>query len=215
MPLENIKTNIRSEENISSIPANSSDSEHIYWFPMKVPPSRCLKICELLKEQEIDYFMPYDEILEPDSKQYKITTTPKIDDLIFVRSTKVQLTILKHSGSLLRFMRFITFIPKSKKHNEMTRLERRAANRIVVIPNAEMEQFIKVINQESSRVSLIPFSETFNHIGHKIRIIQGPLAGTIGTLRRISGNKHVHIDCGNLFTVQIDYMPKDRYEVLS
>lgn len=209
-----MNTQIPPEEQYTSIPANSSDSEHIYWFPMKVTPSRCLKICELLKNQGVEYFFPYDEKVEFDTEKYEITQTPKIDDLIFVKGTKPQLTALKHSGTLLRFMRFVTFIPQSKLRNDMTRLERRAVNRIMVIPDAEMEQFIKVVSQESTRVSLLPFSDSLKQIGHKIRIIQGPLAGIIGTLRRISNNKHIHIDCGNLITIQIDYMPKAMYEKL-
>ena len=214
MPSDPFVSYTGAEETTTSIPANSLDSEHTYWFPMRVTYGRSLKVGEQLAEMEIEYFLPYDEKLEPHPEKYRILTTPLINNLIFVRSSKDKLVELKHSESILRHMRFITFIPESKKHKDMTPLERSAANRILIIPDSEMKQFIRTVNENTSRVTLIPFSETFKHIGHKIRIIQGPLAGTIGTLRRISGNKHVHVDCGNLITVQIDYMPKDMYERL-
>ena len=93
-------------------------------------------------------------------------------------------------------------------------MEKDAVRRIVVVPDAEMSQFFQAIKQTTNHVTLIPYSDVFKYIGHKIRILEGPLAGYIGTLRRFKKNKNVCIDCGGFLTAKLGYMRKDKYEII-
>lgn len=207
--------NPRQTHNPNSIPSYGSSSNEVHWFPMRIAYDKdALVICTALEEQNIEYFLPTDDTVVVNGESTKVVKKPKLKDLIFVHSTKSHLTELKHKDTKCRYLRFITYIPHSEIRNGMTTLERSASNRIVIIPDAEMEQFMKVVTNDSIKITLIPYSETFNHIGRKIRILQGPLEDCVGTLRRIKNNKHVHIDCGGIVTVQLGYMRKEMYELL-
>ena len=203
-----------SSQQSTSIPAHGHEDLVVHWFPMRVAYDKVLLVNRTLKKLDVEHYLPFEEKIDVNSKKVKVVRTPMIDDLIFVRSTKKHITELKHTAAHCQHLRFITFIPHSKLHNEMTEMEKDAVSRIVVVPDAEMCQFLQAIAQTTNQVTLIPYSEVFKYIGHKIRILQGPLAGYIGTLRRIKNNKHVQIDCGGILTVDLGYMRKEMYEKL-
>lgn len=217
MPNENPpSTDTVQVQNRRSIPAYGKSEQELHWFPMRVAYDQdIMKIRKALGEQNLESYLPTEDEIVPCHDGHKVITKPKVKDLIFVHSTKSELTQVKHTRTLCRYLRFITFIPHDELKKQMTLLERSAANRIIVIPDEEMYGFIKAVDENANHVELIPYSETFNHIGRKIRILQGPLAGTIGTLRRIKNNKHVHIDCGGIVTVELGYMPKGKYEIVN
>lgn len=199
----------------TSISAYGDSSQESHWFPMRIAYDKdAMKIGHELQEHGIEFFLPTEDVVEPHAEGHSINQRPKIADLIFLHATKTKITDLKHGSTLCRYLRFITYIPHAAQRTHMTPMQRSSANRIVIIPDDEMQQFIHTITLLKDEITLIPYSETFNHIGHKIRILQGPLAGTIGTLRRIKNNKHVHIDCGGLLTVELGYVPKEMYELL-
>lgn len=192
-----------------------NEEKELHWFPMRIAYDKdVLKIGEILKERRIEFFLPTDEEVEPHPEGHRIILKPKIKDLVFIRSSKAELTELKHTRTLCRYLRFITYVPHEQLRSQMSPMERSTVNRILVIRENEMSDFIKAVTLISEKAKLIPYSETFNHIGRKIRILQGPLAGTIGTLRRIKNNKHVHIDCGGIVTVELGYVPKEMYEMV-
>lgn len=204
----------QSHYNKSSIPAFGDIDKDVHWFPLRVAYNHLLEVKKQLDELKIESFIPTEEQAEAHAEGYKKVDILQIDDLIFVHSTKAILTEIKHRNKKCRHLRFVTFIPYSEKKVKMTRLELCAVNRILVIPNSEMEEFIHAVNEYRNKVQILPYSEIFNHIGRKIRILEGPLAGSIGTLRRIKNNKHVHIDCGGLITAELGYIQKSCYELL-
>lgn len=199
----------------SSIPSFGNMDHDLHWFPMRVAYGHVRKACLDLDKAGIEFFYPVNERVETHAENYKVVTTPLIENMLFVRSTKEALTDIKHSDTYARYLRFITFIPHCDIRRDMTPMEKSAVSRIVTIPDNDMNIFIKFVSVNLDRVTLIPFSETFNHIGRKIRILHGPLAGTVCTLRRIKKNKHVHVDVGGLMTAQLEYLPKDMYELLN
>lgn len=198
----------------SSIPSHGDCDKDLHWFPMRVAYDHIAKVARDLQNEGLEYYLPIAKKVEPDTEGYNIIETPLMKDMIYVRSTKDELIRQKHSGTYTRYLRFMTFIHHSDLHNDMTPKEMNDVTRIIVIPDSDMEIFMKFIDLNLDSVTLIPYSETFNHIGRKIRILEGPLAGTICTLRRIKNNKQVYLDCGGFITAQLKYMPKAMYELL-
>lgn len=205
---------IKHSSRCSSIPSHGGCDQEMHWFPMRVAYDHIKKVARDLQSEGVEYYMPVNQKVEPGTEEYKIVEIPLMKYMIFVHSTKEELIRQKHSGSYARYLRFITFINHSDLHNDMTPKEVNDVTRITIIPDADMKIFQKFIDNNLDSVTLIPYSEVFNHIGRKIRILQGPLAGTICTLRRIRNNKQVHLDCGNFITAQLKYMPKAMYELL-
>ena len=215
-----INTGIDTEEILyfsqhsTSIPTHSDEDQVIHWFPMRVAYGKVLLVNRTLEELGVEYYLALEEKIDISSGEPRVISVPIIDDLIFVHSTKKHITELKHGFAHCQHLRFITFIPRSELRNGMTEMEKEAIRRIVVVPDAEMSQFFQAINLTTKKVTIIPYSSVFKYIGHKLRILQGPLTGCIGTLRRIKKNKHVHIDCGGFLTAELGFMPKEMYEII-
>ena len=203
-----------SSQHSTSIPTHGDEDQVVHWFPMRVVYDKVLLVNRTLEELGVEHYLALEEKIDTSSGKPKVIKKPIIDDLIFVRSTKKHITELKHGFAHCQHLRFITFILRSELHNGMTEMEKDAVSRIVVVPDAEMSQFLQAINQTTNHVTLIPYSDVINYIGHKIRILQGPLAGCVGTLRRYKKNKHVHIDCCGFLSARLGYMRKDKYEIL-
>ena len=203
-----------SSQHISSIPSHGDENQDVHWFPMRVVYGKVLLVNRTLEELGVEHYLALEEKIDISSGEPRVISVPIIDDLIFVRSTKKHITELKHGSVHCQHLRFITFIPFSELRNGMTEKEKNEISRIVVVPDAEMSQFFQAINQTTNHVTIIPYKDVFKYIGHKIRILQGPLAGCIGTLRRFKKNKHICIDCGGFLTAELGYMPKKMYEII-
>lgn len=203
-----------SSQHSTSIPTHGDEDQAVHWFPMRVAYGKVLLVNRTLEELGVEHYLALEENIDVSSGKPKVIKKPIIDDLIFVRSTKKHITELKHGFAHCQHLRFITFIPLSEQRNGMTEKEKAAVRRIVVVPDAEMSQFLQAINQTTNHVTLIPYSDVFKYIGHKIRILQGPLAGCVGTLRRFKKNKNVCIDCGGFLTAELGFIPKEMYEII-
>lgn len=201
------------KESKNYIPAYGANNE-LHWFPMKVAISRVLSVGNVLNEENIKHFIPTNEEVTPNIDGHKIVQIP-IADLIFIYSSKDKIEYLKATNQYCHSLCFITEIPHSEIKIDMTELEKRQVNRIIIVDDLSMAKFLDNINTFRNKVTLLQYSETFSHIGKRIRIIDGPLAGTEGVLRRVKGNKHVHLDLGNLLTAQIDYVPGYMYELVT
>ena len=199
-------------ESKNYIPAYGANNE-LHWFPMKVALSRVLSVGKVLDDENIKYFIPTNEDVTPNIDGHKIVQNP-MADLIFIYSSKDKIEHLKATNQYCHSLCFITEIPHSEIKIGMTELEKRHVNRILIVDDLSMKRFLDNINTIRNKVTLLQYSETFSHFGKRIRIIDGPLAGTEGVLRRVKGNKHVHLDLGNLLTAQIDYVPGHMYELL-
>ena len=203
-----------SSQHSTSIPTHGDEDQVVHWFPMRVVYDKILLVDKTLGKLGVDHYLALEEKIDVSSGKPKVIKKPIIDDLIFVHSTKKHITNLKHTAAHCQHLRFITIIPRSELRNGMTESEKDEVRRIVVVPDAEMSQFFQAINQTTNHATIIPFSEAFKDIGRKIRILQGPLAGCIGTLRRVKNNKRVYIDCGGFYTAELGFMPKETYEKL-
>lgn len=194
------------------IPAYGTNTDK-YWFPMRIAKSRALLVCEILDEEKIEYFLPTNDKILSKKETHQVVVVP-MADLIFIHSSKDKIEQLKVSNKYCHSLCFTTEIPHSEIKVGMTELERRQVNRIIIVDDQTMTKFLENIARIRNKVTLLQYSETFSHIGKRIRFIDGPLVGTEGVLRRVKGNKHIHLDLDNLLTAQIDYVPGHMYELV-
>ena len=67
----------------------------VHWFPMRVTYGRELIIKEFLDKENIENFLPMHYAIVDTKDGPKRQAVPAVSNLIFIRSTKVQLTRLK------------------------------------------------------------------------------------------------------------------------
>lgn len=170
----------------------------LQWFPMRVTYNRELKVKECLDQRGIENFIPmhYERV---EVKGYrKMKLMPAIHNLIFIRSTKEALIELKHTQKDCEPMRFMT--------RPVSVVGEGLPSEILVIPDRQMENFLRVASVQDERVMFLDYSGFLHKEGRRVRVMEGCFAGVEGTLKRIKKNKHVVVQLEGVAAVAITYL---------
>lgn len=167
----------------------------LQWFPMRVTYNRELKVKEHLDTIDVESFIPlrYEFVGKGNDKKRKLV--PAIHNLIFIRSTKQQLTYLKQSVKELEPLRFIV----------RTTLD--GNSEILHIPDRQMENFLRVASVQDDSVMFLQPGDYINKVGRRVLITEGVFAGVEGVIKRFKNNRHVVVQMERLAAVAITYVP--------
>ena len=167
----------------------------LQWFPMRVTYNRELKVKEHLDTIDVESFIPlrYEFVGKGNDKKRKLV--PAIHNLIFIRSTKQQLTYLKQSVKELEPLRFIV----------RTTLD--GNSEILRIPDRQMENFRRVASVQDDSVMFLQPRDYINKVGRRVLITEGVFAGVEGVIKRFKNNRHVVVQMEGLAAVAITYVP--------
>ena len=168
-----------------------------YWYPMRITYGREEKVKAHLDQLHIENFLPmrYELILTPQGKK-KRTLVPAIPNLLFVHSTQQVLTELKMTRREFEPMRYMT-----------NHLSDHWDERILRVPDAQMENFMRVASRQDDSVLFLQSNEYLHKEGRRVRIIDGDFAGVEGTIKRIKRNKHVVVQLEGIAAVAIAFVP--------
>lgn len=167
----------------------------LQWFPMRVTYNRELKVKEHLDEMNVENFIPmhYEFIGKGNDRKRKLV--PAIHNLVFIKSTKQQLTHLKQSIKELEPLRFIV----------RTTLD--GNSEILRIPDRQMENFMRVASKQDDSVMFLQPGDYINKVGRRVLITEGVFAGVEGVIKRFKSNRHVVVQMEGLAAVAITYVP--------
>ncbi len=167
----------------------------LQWFPMRVTYNRELKVKEHLDTIDVESFIPlrYEFVGKGNDKKRKLV--PAIHNLIFIRSTKQQLTYLKQRVKELEPLRFIV----------RTTLD--GNSEILRIPDRQMENFLRVASVQDDSVMFLQPGDYINKVGRRVLITEGVFAGVEGVIKRFKNNRHVVVQMEGLAAVAITYVP--------
>lgn len=173
-------------------------NEGIHWFPMRVTYHRELKIKTLLDKSNIENFIPMRyELVETKNEGKKRVLMPAIHNLVFVHSTQETLTRLKMTHTEFSPMRYMM----KKSLIDSKRSE------IIIVPDDQMNNFIRVASVQDDRVIFLNYEELNNNTGKRVKIIDGYFAGVEGTIKRINRNKRVVVQIEGVAAVAIAFVP--------
>lgn len=169
------------------------------WYPMRVTYNRELHVKESLDNLGIENFVPMrSEVVKSGDKTMKMRV-PAIHNLIFVHTSRERLNDLKSHHAAFAPMRYIM----KRKKQELSTEER-----ILVVPDVQMENFIRVASVDDDSVIFLDYNEQFlGKEGCRVRITGGKFGGVEGTIRRIHHNKHVVVQIEGLAAVAIVFVP--------
>lgn len=159
----------------------------------------------------------HSQITPEDTKnnmKFKIVSKPLLSNLIFIRTTKSRLQELRHDNPTMSAVNFMSYISHSDLTGNMSTIERNSLRRIITLTHRDIHDFHAIISEYNRDVTILDFDKLKSHFGKRIRIINGPLAGQEGIVRRIKGNKKIHFEIGDLLTIQVDYIPNRMYELV-
>lgn len=175
------------------------------WFPMRVTYHREMKIKALLDAIGVENFLPTHwkiKVLKTGKKKRMLDST--IPNLIFVRATRQFLTELKTTHEEFAPMRYMT-----KKSMLGSR-----KSEIIVIPDKQMESFIKVASVQDDRVTPLDIKNFIDSEGKRVRVIDGTFKGVEGIVKRIKNNKRVVVCLEGVAAIAITFVPPSQLEFI-
>ena len=142
----------------------TTDSHHpLHWFPMRITygrNERMFRFKEQLDAEGLENFLPlryqYDKTEDWDVRQELV---PAVHGLIFIRSTRQKLTELKMTRREFEPMHYMT--------NQLREDEN---ERILTVPDRQMENFMRVASVRDGRVVFLDYTEFITKPGKRVRI---------------------------------------------
>lgn len=157
------------------------DESHVfisYWVPMRVTYGRELQVQIYLNSIGIETFIPMQyKVIDNNDGSKKRDKVPAIKNLIFIHSDVKSIKNLKRESKYAQPLRFYM---KTNNNN--------STKEILLVPNKQMNDFIKVANC-CDNVIFLNKLENSQRKNKRVRIIDGNLAGIEGTVKRVDKNK--------------------------
>lgn len=169
---------------------------------MSAPYCKEREANRLLDKMNIENFIPmhYSVVLHRDGKKTR-ELIPAIHNLIFVKTTK---TIIQEAKQQILFLQYYTR-PENGK------------NVPIVVPEAQMRQFIVVCNTDNEKLIFLKPGEVDLKKGTKVRIHGGALDGIEGFFIKLQGvrDKRVVVQIDGITAVATAVVKSDLIEVVS
>lgn len=174
--------------------------DKVQWYPMRVAydrGDRVLVIREALKARGIEYFLPMHWEYTKDDLDARKKLTPAINGLIFIHASRWVITGLKQQQGFeaLRYWMDKTKEPESE-------------DRILTVPDAQMQNFMRVASTEGDNLVYLQYNEQFlDKPGKRVRITQGDFTGCTGTIRRIKKRQCVVVQIDHVAALALAFVP--------
>jgi len=167
------------------------------WFPMRVTYCRELKMKEQLDKLNIENFVPmrYELVETRDGRSLRLM--PAIHNLIFVRTTKEDMTKLKLTCRALEPLRYMMRPVVGNKEKK----------EIIRVPDRQMENFMRVASVTDERVMFLEYGNYLEKVGQHVKVTNGFFAGVEGVIKRIKNNKRVVVMINGIAAVAIVNVP--------
>lgn len=182
--------------------------KQLLWYPMRITygrPERMKRFQEMLTQEHLETFMPMrTEFQRTKNWDVHKLTVPAVNGLIFVRSTQEQLTELKMTRREFGPMHYWTNLFSESDDD-----------RVLVIPDKQMENFMRVYSMGNDHVALLEYTDFIAKPGKRVRIIQGDFENTIGTVKRIKKSQCIVVQLEGFTAMAIAHVPPSWLEEIT
>ena len=177
-------------------------SEDKVWYAMRATYGRNQEAKKILDEAGVESFIPMRFVVTVDRRGRKVKRyVPVVRDLVFVKTDFATMNLLKQQQDYLRNI----YIPTEEGRKQ-----------IVVVPDDQMESFIKVTGSLSEGILFFSPDEINLSKGVIVRIHGGQFDGLEGTFVKVKGarDKRVVVDISGVIVVATCTLKCDLVEVL-
>ena len=143
------------------------------WFAMSAPYRRELKAKELLDSKGIENYVAMHYVLKEKGGRKARVLEPVIHNLIFAHCTKSRIQEVKTG---VDYLQYLTMVEDGRRVP-------------MVVPDRQMEQFMKVCDTHNSRLRFFKPGEINLSQGARVRIIGGEFNGVEGVFIRLAGGR--------------------------
>lgn len=174
--------------------------EPMCWYAMSVPYNRVLKVKGMLDTEGIETFVPMrHEIRIVRGKKVRLYI-PAVSNLLFVHTTDSQLRLFKQTTTFLQYL--------------VHRVD--GVSRKVIVPDVQMEQFIRVSRTEDDQLIYLKPEEINLSKGTRVRILGGVFDGVEGVFVKVKGkrNRRVVVLIDDVSAIAVSEISLDLIEVI-
>lgn len=153
-----------------------------FWIAASTRYNQEVSLRDYFRENGVEHFIPTRTVVQHFARSVREVEKAVIPNLIFIRADWPEAFRIQQ-----RWPSKLTYIRGKDK-------------RILVIPDAEMDRFIRVMTEMHDRATLLP--DVFV-AGDRVAIRRGPLAGVEGILTDCDGKQEFVIRIGTLCAVSV------------
>ena len=166
----------------------------IHWYALKVFFNRVFWVEDYLKKRQINSYIPCETtfVVLKNGVKKKIRK-PVISSLLFFQSTEHQALEVQE----LLNNRVMLYV----KQNSLSK-------KPIAIPEKEMNMFMLVSSSGEKGLEYFGDFSVPYHKGEHVRVIDGPLKGAEGYIRRIKGNHRLIVAIQGVCAVATSYIPQ-------
>lgn len=177
-----------------------SEEDKIQWFAMSAPYCRELVAQELLNKYGIENFIPMRYKISEKRGRKVRELVPAIHNLIFAKTSK---SIIQEVKTGVSYLQYRTMVKEGK-------------NVPIVVPDAQMDQFIAVSKSLSDNLVYLQPEEVNLENGARVRILGGPFDGVEGVFVKVKGSrsKKVVVMLQGLTGIALTEVTKDLIQVV-
>lgn len=172
-----------------------ADKESIHWYVLRAVFRNELKVRDALRHSGFHCYVPMNYRIETQHGHKVRRLAPAITELVFVHATSSAINDFKLSSKE-------TFYWLTRPCGE--RREK------IIIPDKQMDDFIRITQQNEHSVTYFRPEEIYLHKGDHIIIHGGPFDGVVGTLLKIKGkrDKQLLVSIPDIVSVAITIRPE-------
>lgn len=178
------------------------NENQMVWFAMSAPYRRELKAQEMLKEFGVDCFIPMRWEVVDKGEVKKKKKVPAITNLLFIHDTRAHIKEVKLAVPYIQY--HMRTLPNGTRE-------------VVIVPDKQMEQFIKVCSSEDNGLRYLALEEIQRKLkpGSHVRIIGGAFNGVEGYYITIKGvrNRRLVVAIPGVAAASVEVTP-DVVEVI-
>lgn len=165
------------------------------WYAMRVTYGRELKN-QAAMNGKFETFIPkcYKTVERFGKRHYELTSC--ISNLLFVYGTKNQIEEERQKQAEI----------KNDKKWHLLNFIMNHENKMITVPNKQMEDFIRVSNLPAEELIPLDIREGESLTGQRVKVIDGPLVGIEGFIKRIEGNKRVVVTIDGMLATALKFI---------
>ena len=175
------------------------DPMQSYWFVLRVSYSRELKIKAQLDQMGITTFVPMMWKKKTVDGKTENKLVPAVSNLCFVQSTKNSLD---------------SFIASFGENSPVHYYWDRALQRPLTVPQAAMEDFIKVASTVDEDLIYLTEISTKLREGQTVKVRSGAFAGVTGKIVRIKKSRRIMVELPGMLAVASTFVNPGNVEII-
>lgn len=127
-------------------------------------------------------------------RHYELTSC--ISNLLFIYGTRNQIEEERQKQAEI----------KNDKKWHLLNFIMNHENKMITVPNKQMEDFIRVSNLPAEELIPLDIREGESLTGQRVKVIDGPLVGIEGFIKRIEGNKRVVVTIDGMLATALKFI---------